>query len=145
MCENAPDACAQATRCGAVKLLCTAVRTHASVTEALRLALKALGTLVSQNEYAAAEVAAAGDAGIGMIVLLLLRSTPEQDATVFMNACALVADVVARATAAVSSADAVLPLLHVLNVCSLATPKRARSVCHSLQVIMQTELPGACG
>ena len=141
LCKDDPDACAHATRCGAVKPLCDAVHTHAGEFQTLKFALEALFHLVSFCTSAAAEVAAAGPAGIGVIAQLLLSSTRKQDREVLVFACGAFTHVTARqAAAAVSSADAVLPLLHVLGVCALEHPLTAAAVCHSLLLVMQSSL-----
>ena len=138
LCRDDPDACAQAARCGAVKSLCDAICSHAGVHKTLWYALKALDVMVSTSASAAAEAAAAGAAGIGVVAQLLLSSTPQQDDKVLQHACSVLARVTAHDAAAVSSFDAVLPLLHVLTMCSAVQLDTARCVWASLLAVMQS-------
>ena len=132
LCTNDPAAYAQAVRCGAVKPLCDAICTHAGELRTLQYALEALNGLVAEDETAAAEVAAAGPAGIGAVAQVLLSSTSLQGDEILMHACEIWARIVPRDATAMSTADAVLPLLHVLTECSLANPDTARAVFESL-------------
>ena len=136
LCEDDADACAQAARCGAVKLLCDAIRTHAHVLNMLQFALRALSTVTS-NHLAAAETAAAGPAGIGLVAQVLLSSTPQQDGVVLLQACMVLAQVAICGSATASSEHLVLPLLHVLDVCLLVGPVIA-VVCQSLLAVVQS-------
>ena len=135
ICKNGPDACAQAVRCGAVKSLCDAMLLHTGVPRRLQHALKALAILLSNYSSTAVELIAAGSAGIGVLARLLLSSTPQQDKQILKLACWVLVRVVATSDpAAMSSADVVLPLLHVLNLCSDVNLEMARTACKTLLV-----------
>ena len=138
LCAACPEACAQAVRCGAVKTLCNAVCKHTNVLDVLQYALTALTFLVAKDASAAAAVATAGPAGIGMLSRLLLRSTPAQSDVVLQQACLALASVTVHESEAVSSDDVVLPILHALSVCTHKAPLVARSVCNSLHLVLQS-------
>ena len=141
LCADDLDACAHAVQCGAVKPLCDCAARCMQIGEpdTLAIALKALAFLVNNNASAAAEAAAAGHACISVAVHLL-RESALHDYSNVQSACVLLARVTACDAAAVSSADAVLPLLHMLEACSLEYkyPKTTKTVCEALQMVMQS-------
>ena len=136
LCTDEPDACAQAASHGAVAVLCAAVRALTDEDEALQSVLEALRVLVLISASAAADAAAAGPAWIPVLAWVLLSSTLEKDGTILMSGCSLLARVADCVTDAVSSADVVMPVLHVLQlVCSQSSSQTKRvqvlNACHS--------------
>ena len=140
LCQEDAGACAQATQCCAVKLLVAAVYTHEGAVGVLQYALHALNILVLEDATAAAEAVAAGPAGIGAVMQLLLSSTPQQDGVVLIQASMALAHTTehdADGAAAVSSTDAVTPFLHVLQICADVDPNATRVMCQSLHAVLQ--------
>ena len=137
LCEADPDACALAARCGAVKALCGAIRKHGGALEELP-ALKILAALMSFDDLIVTQAAAAGPVWCSALAQLVIRSTPQQDnIEFFIFACEALARVTACNAAAVRSADAVLPLLHVLKACSHLL-EMATIGCGTLQAVVES-------
>ena len=135
LCLDDTDACAQAVRCGAVKLLCGFIVTRLASPKTLKLTLSTLDILVDNDVHATAEVVALGPAGIGVVTQLLLNSASQQDGVILFGACKVLAKIAASEGAAVRSVDTILTMLQALNVCAPLDPQMATTVCRALVAI----------